>query len=75
MEEIKEDIKEEVVTTSMNIDMKIIREMNNLQPAEDKETLRKSFEESEVDGLIKWAIGLPDDFANNSSSSFFKKAH
>ena len=34
---------------------------------------RKSCEESEIDGLIKWAIELPDDIAGHSQSSFFKK--
>jgi hypothetical protein len=27
-------------------------------------SIRKSFEESEIDGLIKWAKDLPDDIAN-----------
>jgi hypothetical protein len=35
--------------------------------------MRKSFEESEVDGLLKWAKDLPDDLASHSSTSFFKK--
>jgi hypothetical protein len=33
----------------------------------------KSFEESDIDGLIKWAKDLPDDFANQSQMSFFSK--
>lgn len=33
----------------------------------------KSFEESDIDGLIKWAKDLPDDIANNSQVSFFSK--
>jgi len=36
-------------------------------------SLRKSFEESEVDGLIKWAKDLPDDLASHSQMSFFKQ--
>ena len=38
-----------------------------------KDDVRKSFEESEVDGLIKWAIELPDDIASHSQTSFYKK--
>jgi|TARA_B110000285_G_C14798257_1_gene456227 hypothetical protein len=29
--------------------------------------------ENDVDGLLDWAIGLPDDDNNKSGSSFFKK--
>ena len=29
--------------------------------------------ENDVDGLLDWAIGLPDDDHNKSGSSFFKK--
>lgn len=29
-------------------------------------SIRKSFEESEIDGLIKWAKELPDDLAGSS---------
>jgi hypothetical protein len=42
-----------------------------MSPSKLVESLRKSardmsFEESEIDGLIKWAKNLPDDIANNS---------
>ena len=43
------------------------------------ESLKKSgndninFEESEIDGLIKWAKNLPDDFGNHSQTSFYVK--
>ena len=32
-----------------------------------------SMSENDVDGLLDWAIGLPDDDNNKSGSSFFKK--
>jgi hypothetical protein len=35
--------------------------------------MKDSLEESEVDGLLKWAKDLPDDIASHSQTSFFKK--
>jgi hypothetical protein len=52
---------------------KIDEEDDNMKKTANKfyESLKKSgkdksFDESDIDGLIKWAKDLPDDVANNS---------
>jgi hypothetical protein len=58
MEDIHEDIKEENVVRD-SIQMPKVETLDNKADG--------SCEESEIDGLLKWAKELPDDIALQSS--------
>ena len=64
MNAIPEDIQEEEFTETVKIDPTKLsvggREAHNISG------VKKSCEESEIDGLIKWAKDLPDDIASHS---------
>jgi len=56
-----EEIKEEVDTKSM---------ASSFKPSPALSTSK--YDGSEGDGLINWAINLPDDLSGSFSSNFFK---
>jgi hypothetical protein len=63
MKAIPEEIKEEEFSNTQKINDNMLLSVNHKVDKLDN-SLRKSCEESEVDGLIKWANNLPDDIAN-----------
>jgi hypothetical protein len=68
MNAIPEDIQEEEFTETVKIDpTKLSVGRDNMSG------VKKSCEESEIDGLIRWAKDLPDDIASHSQSSFMVK--
>lgn len=61
LEEIKEEIKED------------FRESVEGKEWRPSPTKTSKFDESDGDGLINWALNLPDEMANSHSSQFYKQ--
>lgn len=64
MNAIPEEIKEEEYNDTLKIDNNMLSV--NKKGDNNDNSLRKSCEESEIDGLINWANNLPDDMASQS---------
>lgn len=65
VDDIREDISEEgdKVDINANNNQNYLASTHRGKDPLDK-SIRRSFEESEVDGLIKWAKDLPEDLAS-----------
>lgn len=65
-EDIREDLSEEADKVDQNDRLNSSRKKGAGASVVDPNdrSIRKSFEESEIDGLIKWAKELPDDLAS-----------
>ena len=65
MNAIPEEIKEEEFVDSLKVPKAQVAQ-GTQRESKVETSIRKSCEESDIEGLIKWAKDLPDDLASHS---------